>query len=73
MRTPAINDPVRLLHDVPNLYLQKGDVGVVRAMWFEPTTAYEVEFHPPGLGQETRTILPAEDIQVTGDERAVGD
>jgi cytosine/adenosine deaminase-related metal-dependent hydrolase len=38
--------------------------GVVRSTWFAPTTAYEVEFHPIGLDNQTRALLLAEQVQV---------
>jgi hypothetical protein len=64
MRELHINDRVRLIADIPELALRRGDVGVVRSTWFAPTTAYEVEFHPVGLTCETRALLLAEQLQV---------
>ena len=64
MRQPHINDFVRLMTDIPELSLHRGDVGVVRSTWFSPTTAYEVEFHPIGLDAQTRALLLAEQVQV---------
>lgn len=64
MRSPHIDDFVRLISDIPELNLQRGDIGVVRSTWFAPTTAYEVEFHPIGLTSETRALLLAEQVQV---------
>ena len=37
---------------------------IVRSTWFAPTTAYEVEFHAPGLSQCTRALLLAEQVEV---------
>lgn len=64
MRQPQIDDFVRLTTDIPELALHRGDVGVVRSTWFAPTTAYEVEFHPVGLHNETRALLLAEQVLV---------
>jgi hypothetical protein len=64
MRQPHIDDFVRLTTDIPELSLHRGDLGVVRSTWFAPTTAYEVEFHPPGFDGETRALLLAEQVQV---------
>ena len=66
MRELQIDDRVRLVADIPELELRRGDVGVVRSTWFAPTTAYEVEFHPVGLTCETRALLLAEQLQVEG-------
>ena len=63
-RQPHIDDFVRLIKDIPELSLQRGEVGVVRSTWFAPSVAYEVEFHPVGLHQETRALLLAEQVQV---------
>ena len=51
-----INDRVRLMHDIPEHLLQRGDVGVVRSVWFEPDAAYEVGFRT-GKGAETRVLV----------------
>jgi hypothetical protein len=64
MRKPRIDDFVRLTTDIPELCLRRGDVGVVRSTWFAPTTAYEVEFHPVGVNNQTRALLLAEQVQV---------
>lgn len=64
MRQPVIDDFVRLTQDIPELALNRGEVGVVRSTWFAPTVAYEVEFHPVGLDHQTRALLLAEQVQV---------
>jgi hypothetical protein len=64
MRTPTVNDFVRLTSDVPELQLARGDVGVVRSQWFAPEIAYEVEFHLVGLDEPTRALLMADQIRV---------
>lgn len=64
MRHPRIDDFVRLTTDIPELSLHRGDLGVVRSTWFAPTTAYEVEFHPVGISNETRALLLAEQVAI---------
>ena len=64
MRQPHVDDLVRLNQDVPELQLQRGDVGVVCSTWCAPTEAYEVEFCPPGLSGHTRALLLAEQLTV---------
>jgi hypothetical protein len=64
MRSPHIDDFVRLTQDIPELLLNRGQVGVVRSTWFAPTVAYEVEFHPIGLDHQTRALLLAELVEV---------
>jgi Domain of unknown function (DUF4926) len=64
MRKPHIDDFVRLRNDIPELCLHRGDVGVVRSTWFAPTVAYEVEFHPIGVDNETRALLLAEQVEI---------
>ncbi|HWB55057.1 MAG TPA: DUF4926 domain-containing protein [Tepidisphaeraceae bacterium] len=68
MRTPHIDDHVRLIEDIPELSLSRGEVGVVKSTWFAPTVAYEVEFHQVGLAYETRALLLEQ--QLTLDEGA---
>ena len=64
MRQPHVNDLVRLLKDIPEKSLQRGEVGVVRSTWFAPTEAYEVEFESTGVDTQTRALLTAEQLQV---------
>lgn len=64
MRQPHIDDFVRLMADIPELALTRGEVGIVRSTWFAPSTAYEVEFRPKGESHETRALLRAEQVQV---------
>ena len=64
MRQPHVDDFVRLTHDIPELALNRGEIGVVRSTWFAPSIAYEVEFHPVGLDHATRALLLAEQVQV---------
>ena len=64
MKHLHIDDYVRLRQDLPNLYLSRGEVGVVRSTWFAPHIAYEVEFHPVGLSHETRALLLEEQVEL---------
>ncbi len=64
MRKPQIDDYVRLTQDIPELALNRGQVGVVRSTWFAPTVAYEVEFHPVGFATQTRALLMGEQLAV---------
>lgn len=64
MRQPHINDFVRLTQDVPELALNKGEVGVVRSTWFAPAVTYEVEFHQIGHDYQTRCLLKAEQLVI---------
>jgi hypothetical protein len=64
MRQPHIDDYVRLVKDIPELALSKGEVGVVRSTWFAPSVAYEVEFHQIGHDYQTRCLLAAEQVMV---------
>jgi hypothetical protein len=64
MRQPHVDDFVRLMADIPELSLIRGEVGVVRSTWFAPSIAYEVEFHLKGEEHETRALLMAEQVEV---------
>jgi hypothetical protein len=64
MRTPHVDDVVRLTRDVPELELLRGEVGVVCSTWFAPAVAYEVEFHPVGCSLHTRALLSLEQVEV---------
>jgi hypothetical protein len=62
MRQPHVDDFVRLNQDIPELELQRGQVGVVRSTWFAPTVAYEVEFDFDGPGK--RALLLERQVTV---------
>ena len=64
MRTPHIDDFVRLQQDIPELALHRGAIGVVRSTWFAPSIAYEVEFHQIGHDYQTRALLMPEQLEV---------
>jgi hypothetical protein len=64
MNKPKVDDRVRLTRDIPELELNRGQVGVIRSLWFSPTVAYEVEFRPSGLQSQTRALLLSEQIAI---------
>jgi Domain of unknown function (DUF4926) len=64
MRQPHVDDVVRLTQDIPELSLNRGEVGVVRSTWFSPSVAYEVEFRQVGHDYQTRALLLAEQVIV---------
>ena len=59
MTTAQINAVVRLTHDVPTLWLSRGDVGTVQSIWLSPVDRYEVEFNKPGQAS-VRALLGAD-------------
>jgi hypothetical protein len=64
MRIPHVDDLVRLIQDIPELELARGELGIVRSTWCSPQMAYEVEFKPPGQNFQTRCLLAAEQVEV---------
>lgn len=70
MRMPHIDDLVRLMQDIPELELTRGELGIVRSTWCSPYLAFEVEFTPPGQSFQTRCLLAAEQVQVQDGEAA---
>lgn len=64
MRTPHVNDVVRLMKDVPELSLHRGELGTVRSTWFAPAVAYEVEFRQAGNDNLTLALLLEEQVAV---------
>ena len=63
METVHVNEGVRLTHDLPTLWLNRGDMGVVRSIWMSPVDCYEVEFSKPGESP-VRTLLNAELLEL---------
>ena len=57
------DERVRLTQDLPELGLRHGDVGLVCSTWFEPNTAYDVEFQPRAPGCRVRALLMPNQIQ----------
>ena len=72
MRQPHVDDFVRLTRDIPELFLHRGEVGVVRSTWFAPSSCFEVEFHC-GLDSGTRALIMAEQLEVEEAAIAHGD
>ncbi len=64
MRLPHVDDQVRLMADIPELELERGELGIVRSTWCSPYLAFEVEFNPAGHRFQTRCLLAAEQVQV---------
>ena len=64
MRRPSVDDVVRLTQDIPELSLNRGELGVVRSTWFAPSVAYEVEFHRIGHDYQTRALLLEQQVEV---------
>ena len=73
MRSPHIDDVVRLMKDVPELSLHRGQLGVVRSTWFSPATAYEVEFRKAGDDGLTLALLSEEQVSVEDAEPVTAD
>jgi len=57
MRQTHVDDRVRLTCDIPELSLNRGDVGLVRSIWFAPNEAFEVEFGQPESGGQIRALV----------------
>lgn len=64
MRALHVDDHVRLIQDIPELFLSRGEVGIVRSTWFDPQTAYEVEFHQIGSDYQTRVLVRPEQVRL---------
>ncbi len=64
MRRPCVDDVVRLTQDIPELALNRGELGVVRSTWFAPSVAYEVEFQLIGNDYQTRALLLENQVEV---------
>jgi uncharacterized protein DUF4926 len=62
MREPCTDDLVRLTRDLPELSLSRGELGVVRSIWFAPNAAFEVEF---GRNEHlTRVLLLPDQVEI---------
>ena len=48
---------VRLMEDIPELSLRRGDLGVVISVWWVPIVVYEVEFGLPDENCRTRVLV----------------
>lgn len=63
MNHPARHDRVRLNQAVPMLWLERGEVGVVRSVW-RSSEFIEVEFHKPGESFGVRALVQAGHLEV---------
>lgn len=68
MMRPQVDTRVRLTRDVPDLSLQRGQVGVVCSTWFAPTMAYEVEFPSADRSVQIRALLDAGELELADEE-----
>jgi hypothetical protein len=66
-RAIHIDDLIRVRHDVPQVGVRSGELGVVQSRWFAPDQAFEIEFHAGGLGLPLRVILYEDDIEPADD------
>jgi hypothetical protein len=57
------DERVRLTKDLPELGLHRGDTGVVCSTWFDPSTAFEVEFRPHDACGSVRALLMRNEIR----------
>ena len=73
MREPRVDDRVRLTHDMPELCLCRGTIGIVRSTWFAPAMAYEVEFQLDGMNVQTRALLLADQLEIAETDTMVFD
>lgn len=64
MNTLQVDDRVRLTKDVPELFLHRGAVGIIRSTWFAPSVAYEVEFDRIGTDCQIRALLTPQQIEI---------
>ncbi len=65
MKDPAIDDNVRVLKDIPEISLNRDEIGIVRSTWFAPEIAYEVEFPTrAGRPKPLRALLTKQQIEV---------
>jgi hypothetical protein len=63
----GINASVRVRHDVPQVGVRRGTVGVVQSRWFAPDEAYEIEFAVSAADQPVRVILYEDEIELMAD------
>ena len=60
-----IQDTVRLSRAIPTLWLQPGDIGVIRSVWRSSPLYYEVEFQPkPGEWFGVHALVRADHLEV---------
>jgi hypothetical protein len=71
-----VDAEVRLTRGEPTLWLEPGEVGVIRSVWHFPDVYYEVEIRKPGEWFAVRALLAADQIEVIAPPpplRAVGE
>jgi len=54
---------IRLKQDFPELGLRRGDLGIVCSTWFDPNTAFEVEFESDASGFPVHALLMPNQIE----------
>lgn len=64
MRTPNVDDVVRLTKDIPELFLSRGDVGRVCSTLFWPMATLDVEFSDIGSDRQTRALVTPEQVEL---------
>jgi len=64
MNEIQVDERVQLRQGIPELSLNRGDIGMVRSIWFSPNVAFEVEFSPPGSGGQMRALVMRSQIEL---------
>ncbi|MGD0541703.1 MAG: DUF4926 domain-containing protein [Tepidisphaeraceae bacterium] len=64
MRQPQADDLVRLISDLPEMFLRAGCTGVVCSTWFMPHPVYEVEFQSPTGAISIRALIFSDNLRV---------
>ena len=64
MRQPKVDDHVRLTQDIPNLWLHRGETGIICSRWSVPMPAFEVEFHTTDPHDVVRALVLREQLEV---------
>ena len=68
-----VSGVVRARHDIPQVGVRSGERGVVQSRWFEPNTAFEVEFRRGKSELPLRVILDAGDLEPAEDDADADD
>ena len=63
-----VSRAVRARHDIPQVGVRGGERGVVQSRWFEPNTAFEVEFRRGKLELPLRVLLDERDLEPDDDD-----
>lgn len=58
MAPERATERVRLMQDLPELGLYRGAIGLVCSTWFDPNTAFEVEFQPDKCSRVRALLMP---------------